>query len=139
MLVVRPVDLAGAIDVMGSPPLLQKWSQDGTLFAFVAEKSEVARGFAIAESHPRAVHVAAVDGDTEVCRLLLERMVEVAGERDVVVWCPLARTDLLKMLAGWGFVAGHEDDSQGPPHSLYCLSRNEDVEEDLTWKPRNTP
>ena len=57
------------------------------LVAFVAEEAGgLLAGFAFAESTPRWVHVLALEGEAEARRLLLERLLKAAGEREVLAF-----------------------------------------------------
>lgn len=134
MLVIDKVNPADALALLGeSPPfakaLWNKWLRDKTLLAFIAEQDDMPVGLAIAESHPHVLHVITLEGDSFPCRLLLDRLVRRAGERDVSVWCPADRIDIQAMLDGLGFARQYGDDWQGRPSFLYHWARNEDVEE----------
>jgi hypothetical protein len=94
------------------------------LLAFVAKEEERAVGLALAESHPGRVHVFVLEGTTDACRLLLERLVRLAGERDVSVWCPAARLDVRELLEQRGFARLAQGDFVGRPSYLYFCRRS---------------
>jgi hypothetical protein len=130
VLVIRHVPLTDALPLLESPvdrvemSLWEKWSREGILLAFIAEQDEEAVGFAIAESHPHVVHGVKLAGTEAACRLLLERLVKLAGERDASVWCPLEEIGLRGMLEGWGFAPLYDDDFRGRPSCFYYQERN---------------
>jgi hypothetical protein len=68
-----------------------------------------------------------LEGTAPACRLLLRRLVLVAGERDISGWFPAGRPDVLRMAEEVGFRRQFRDDSHGRPAYLYYWSRNEDV------------
>src|SRR5262245_21652040 len=74
-----------------TPSQWRSFCLEGGLLAFAAEDEGQFVGLALAESHPRVVKVLAVAGREDACRLLLERLVRLAGERDMSAWCPAAR------------------------------------------------
>jgi hypothetical protein len=91
----------GPLFLGGLPP---PSSAGGGLLVLAAEDEagELA-GLAVAASKSRLVRVLVLDGDPEVCRLLLGRLVRQAGERDVAGWFPVRRTDLFGVLEDRGF------------------------------------
>ena len=125
MLTVRPLHPTAALARLGAPApeeeLWDRWCRDGTLLAFLAEEAGMAVGLALAESQPRRVHVFIVEGTTDACHLLLGRLVRLAGERDVSVWCPAARIDVRELLEQNGFACQARGDFQGRPSYLYHL------------------
>jgi hypothetical protein len=135
MLVIRRVDPAEALPLFWDIPPWSRItpSQWGAfckrraLVAFAAEQDGDLAGFAVAESRPGVVHILNLEGGTDACRLLLSRLVMLAGERDMSGWCPAARSDVVEMLEGSGFDREGEDDFQGRPSHLYRWRRNQDV------------
>jgi hypothetical protein len=97
-------------------------------FTFVAERDGDQVGFAVAESHPNVLNVINLEGDARVCRRLLERLVMVAGERNMSGWFPIARKDVRLMLEKLGFTRRDKSKFQGVPSYLYHWDRNEDLE-----------
>lgn len=106
--------------------LWEAWLREGTLLGVVVEQDRVAVGFAVAESHPQVLHVVRLEGDTETCLLLVERLVRLSGERDVSVWCPVARPDVQQILEGMGFARLVRDAFLGRPSNLYRWKREDD-------------
>jgi hypothetical protein len=96
--------------------------------AFVAEEDGVSVGFAIAESHPKLVHVLYLEGTTAACRLLLDRLVRLAGERKMAGRFRAELPDLLAMLEVAGFKRLFEDEFNGKP-TFFCERRTGDEEE----------
>ena len=135
MLVIRSVDPAEALAMFWDiPPSarigLSRWRsycERLGLVALAAEEDGELVGFALAESNARVVHFLNLEGGTDACRLLLTRLVMLAGERDLSGWCPAARPDVAEMLEGRGFEPEGEDDILGRPSYLYRWRRNEDV------------
>ena len=135
MLVLHPVDLADAIALFCEDPPLSAMTptqcaafcKERGLLGFAAEEDGELAGFAVAESHPRRLEVLNLEGTAPACRLLLHRLVLLAGERDVSGWFPAGRPDVLRMVEEVGFRRQFRDDSQGRPAYLYYWSRNEDV------------
>ena len=134
MLVIRSVDPSYAVglfteplscDAM-TPAECREFCRERGLIALaadVADEDDLA-GFAVAESDPKAVHFLMLEGDTETCRSLLDRLVRLAGERDVSGWCPIDREDVQRLLEGRGFVRKYRDRFFGCPCYLYHWNRN---------------
>jgi hypothetical protein len=97
------------------------------LLALAAERGAARLGYAVAESHPQAVHFLDLDGDTETCRALLSRLVRVAGERNMSGWVPRERADVRRLLRRLGFVRLGKGRFRGRPSYLYFWDRNEDL------------
>ena len=76
----------------------------GKYLVFAAQRDEDPVGFAVAESHPCGLVALALEGGGGATRLLLERVIRAAGERDVGVFCPAGQTGLRDLLLGRGFV-----------------------------------
>ena len=135
MLVIRRVDPAEALamfwDIPPSarirPSRWRSFCKRLGVVALAAEQDGEVVGFAVAESNPRVVHFLNLEGGADACSLLLNRLVMLAGERDVSGWCPAARPDVREMLEGRGFEPEGEDDILGRPSYLYRWRRNEDV------------
>jgi hypothetical protein len=135
MLVIRSVDPAEALplfwDIPPSarirPSRWRSFCQRLGVVALAAEEDGELAGFAVAESNARVVHFLNLEGGTDACRLLLTRLVMLAGERDMSGWCPAARPDVREMLEDRGFDREAQDDIQGRPSHLYRWRRNEDV------------
>jgi hypothetical protein len=96
---------------------------DGSILAFLAEQDETVVGLTFAESHPKVLHVLNLEGETDVCRLLLDRLVRAAGERNLSGVFPITRPDILELVEEWGFTRGTED---GRPSVFSCWDRNEE-------------
>jgi hypothetical protein len=109
-----------------SPRLWEALCKERGLVAFAAREDEEVAGFAVAESHSNLVHVLNLEGDARACRLLLDRLVRLAGERAVGGWFPVARTDLREMLEGLGFTRICQDEFRGRPSYLYRRGRRLD-------------
>ena len=129
MLVIRRVDPAQALPAFwGLPP--RPWHAYCTrrgLLTFTAEQDGDLTGYAVAESHPRAVYVLDLVGDIQICRLLLDRLVRAAGERDVAGWFTMDRPDLGRVLVRLGFARVAREDFHGRPSHYYHWHRNRDV------------
>ncbi|MFO0845813.1 MAG: hypothetical protein U0797_26095 [Gemmataceae bacterium] len=108
-----------------TPAEWEAYCDERGLLAFAAEEDGELVGLALAESGPQAVHVLAADGRPDACRLLVERLVRLAGERDVTAWCPEDKGDLRETLRGLGFVDLHRGDFLGRPSHYYRLGRND--------------
>jgi hypothetical protein len=95
------------------------------LLAWVAERDGRPAGLALAVSDPRLLHVHALEGDAEACRLLLRQAIKAAGERDVSGRFRAGRTDLHRLLRLLGFarVAGGGR-AAGPSHLFFYWARN---------------
>ena len=131
MLSIHPVDLSDALELFcESPPLegmtptqCAAFCRRRCLVAFAAERDDNLVGFAVAESDPNGVAVLNLEGDIDACRLLLGRLVRLAGERDVTSWCPADRPDVVELLEARGFSRECRDDFLARPSFLYCLYR----------------
>jgi hypothetical protein len=134
MLTIRTSDPAHAVALLGTSPPAEgieqefwdPWSRVGTLRAFVAEEAGRGVGLALADFHPRLVQVFTLEGTTDACGLLLERLVRAAGERDVSVWCPAARIDVRELLEQKGFARQVQGDFLGRPSYLFSRGRNQE-------------
>jgi hypothetical protein len=102
----------------------QAYCDRRALMAFVAERDGVLAGLAVAQSRPRAVHILNLEGGDEACRLLLARLIRLAGERHVRAWCPAARAGLRALFEESGFEREGEDTFRGRPALIY-RRRNE--------------
>src|ERR1700732_3300481 len=91
MLVIRQVDPARALPAFWStspscgvkPSHWAAFCEHRGYVAFAAEREGNRVGFAVAESRPNVLHVLDLEGDAKVCGRLLERLVMLAGERDM--------------------------------------------------------
>jgi hypothetical protein len=98
------------------------WENHG-LVAFAAEARQSLRAFALAESHPQTVHVAHLGGRPDACWLLLERLVRLAGERDMSAVVPMAHPELQVLLEELGFLRVFEEDRGGGRNYVYRWNR----------------
>src|SRR5262249_13511520 len=108
-------------------PLPGQWKRTCSrmgLLAFAAEEDGTLLGFTLAETGPKSVHFLDLEGDAGTCRLLLDRLVRAAGERDVSGWVPAARHDLRGLVVRLGFAVQAADDFRGRPCRLYYWDRN---------------
>jgi hypothetical protein len=105
----------------------QAYCRSKGLLVFVAERDEDLVGYAAAESCPRRVHVLRLEGDTATCRLLLDRLVRAAGERDLSGWVPADRPDLRRLFRRRGFVRDGTGYHEGRPAYFYFWDRNQGV------------
>jgi len=127
MFIIKPVDpvefyplFRGVEPAADLPP--DQWAaacKERGFLAFLAIRDEAFAGYAVAESNPKVLEILDLDGDTYTCRFLLERLVRLAGERNVSSRCPVTRTDVQKMLHWLGFAWRGVDDGQGWPCHLY--------------------
>jgi len=135
MLTIHTVDTLEAIALFSdspppddlSPAECEAYCRERGLVALVAEEGAMLAGFAVAESNAQAVHFIALEGGTDACRVLLHRLVRLAGERDVCGWCPAYRRDIQGMLRRLGFTRRQAGSCAGKPAHFYHWSRNEDV------------
>jgi hypothetical protein len=96
--------------------------------ALVAELDGSLAGFALAESSPQVLRVHTLEGPADACRLLLDRLVRAAGERDVSCWYRVSCTAQHRLLEGRGFARLTEGGRGGKPSHLYFYwARNQDV------------
>jgi hypothetical protein len=135
VVVIRRVDPAQSLPIFWELPACggmtpTRWNaycKNRGLVTLAAEQETTLVGYAVAQSRPNLVHVLSLVGDTDTCRLLLDRLVRTAGERDMSVWCPIGQVDVRQLLRRLGFVRGAKGHFQGRPSYLYCWDRNEDV------------
>src|SRR5271165_3702166 len=112
MLIICTVDVAEAIAIFCentrfacmTPAQCKAYCQERGFLALVAEEDEMYAGLAIAESTPKALHVLKLEGCADACRFLLERLVRMAGERDVSVRCLVNQADMREMFQEKGFL-----------------------------------
>jgi hypothetical protein len=91
----------------------------GLFLVFAAERDGTTVAFAVAGSGPRVLLVLALVGDRRADRMLLDRAVRVAGEREVAVYCPDDDPALVALLRRRGFARVSRSDP-----FLYCLARD---------------
>jgi hypothetical protein len=97
------------------------------IVALVAEVEEDLIGWAVAGSCPHRLHIRGLEGGTAVCRLLLDRLVRAAGERDLSGWAARDRADVRRMFRRLGFAKGGIGARDGVPSVFYFWNRNADV------------
>jgi hypothetical protein len=112
-----------------TPSEVRSFCEDAGLLAFAVEDDGRLAGLALARSGPKALLVLAVEGHEEAVRLLLERLVRLAGERDVCAWCAGSRDDLREMLEARGFEPWGRGSFGGRQFYLYRWRQNEDLAE----------
>jgi hypothetical protein len=135
MLTIRSVDPARAVPVfLGIPDdgslTPAEWDalcKERGLLALAAERDGELVGFAIAESHPQGVPIFNLEGDSHTCRLLLDRLTRLAGERNVSAWVPIDRPDVRRMVERRGFVRLAKGGPEGRPSDFDHWNRNADV------------
>ena len=136
MLVIRKVDPSFAVGLCTesltaedmTPGQCEAFCQEKGLVALAAERDDDLAGFAVAESSPKAVHFLMLEGDSATCRILLDRLVRLAGERDVSGWCPVGCGNIRKLLEERGFTRTQRSRFLGCPCFLYHWHRNADVD-----------
>jgi hypothetical protein len=129
MLTIRPIDPT-QVEPEEAGLTRAEWlafCRERGLVAFAAERGEELVGLAVAETDAKVVHVAILEGDTNTCHALLDRLVMLAGERDMSGWVPVDRLDVQRLAEQLGFVRVATGDFEGVPSSLYYWSRNADL------------
>ena len=130
-LVVRRVDrgeahrLLSGVARFGALTAVQwdaRWENHG-LVAFAAEEGGSLWAFALAESHPQIVHLTHLAGRLDACRLLLDRLELLAGERDLSGVVPVHLTEVQALLEERGFVRIWQEDVRGWPVYVYHWDR----------------
>jgi len=112
MFVICTVDVAEAIALFYenttfarmTPAQCKAFCQERGFLALVAEEDDMYAGLAIAESTPKALHVLKLEGCDDACRLLLERLMRIAGERDVSGRCQADQAGMREMFQAKGFL-----------------------------------
>jgi hypothetical protein len=133
---IQPLSLADALFVFSqagpahglAPPDWEGFCRARGLLAFAVTDGDLLAGLAVAESTPRLLHIPYLDGSRTACRLLLKRLVLLAGERDVSLSCRAERVDLRQLLEQRGFGLLCEENLKGTALCLYGLDRNPDDE-----------
>ena len=121
---------SGLAEFINLPPMAWDFlCQTRGLVALAAEQDEELMGFAVAESIPQVLHILTLKGDPNCCRLLLQRLVMLAGECDVSGWFPLDQAEVRKVLKRLGFVPYT---FQSEHSCYYRLNRNQDVDSCLS-------
>jgi hypothetical protein len=128
MLTVRMMAPADALTLLGASPPAEgiekafwdRCAENGSLTAFVALREDEMVGLALAESHPPLVNVLNLEGGTDACRVLVNRLLEFAEDRSIGVWCNPRRADVHGMLEGAGFARHGGDKFQW----VYLLERH---------------
>jgi L-amino acid N-acyltransferase YncA len=135
MLSIRTVDPSAAVILNGDLPLTdylspggwEAYCKDQGVFVLVAEEEGDLVGWAVAESSPRCLYILRIEGDTDACRLLLGKLVRVAGERDLGGWVAHDRPAVRRLFQRLGFVRGGNGFRDGIPSVFYYWDRNADV------------
>jgi hypothetical protein len=109
----------GLVDM--TRPWRLAYCEERGVLGFAVEQDGEFVGFALAESGPQAVHVVAVEGGRETCRLLVERLVRLAGERAVTAACPEGKDEFREALEGRGFSMLHAEGSHAQVVLFYRL------------------
>ena len=137
MATVHSLKLADAIalfqGVVSSGEVPADWEKErerGGFFGLGVFDQEELTGFALAESHPSLVHALCVDGTPDACRLLINKLSMMAGERNLNVWVPLARGDVIDYVKSRGFQRLCEESMRGAPSRLYRLQKGPEERED---------
>jgi len=125
VLTLHPLEPAAAVSILDdhfgnlSEAESEAFCKETGLFGFVVEDDELPVGFAVARSHPQTVVVSNLEGDNKACKFLLRRLMSLAGERDVSVWCPAASCGLGRLLGKMGVVLMYQTRFQHRPAQLY--------------------
>jgi L-amino acid N-acyltransferase YncA len=135
MLSIRTVDPSAVVILIGDLPLTdytspgewETYCKDRGVFVLVAEEEGNLVGWAVAESSPRCLYILRIEGDTATCRLLLGRLVRVAGERDLGGWVAHDRPAVRRLFQRLGFVKGGRFIRDGVPSVFYYWDRNADL------------
>jgi hypothetical protein len=98
--------------------------ENHNLIAFAAGEGDSPRALVLAEDHAQLVHMAHLEGRADACRLLLDRLVLLAGERDMSALVPVARTEVHALLEESGFVRVGEEDRGGGRCYVYLWNRS---------------
>jgi hypothetical protein len=123
MFTVRTIHDTDTIALLcGSPPLTEA-DHEG-VFALAAEERGELVGFAVARSCPKAICFFGLEGDPRTCRFLLQRLVRLAGERDVCGWCSARRADLRRLLEQMSFARQECEPLSDRPMNFYYLDQN---------------
>lgn len=132
MLHIQNLDPAEAVTVISgevrgglSRKRWKRFCKKGGLVAFTANEKDIPVGFCLVSSEPPMVQIIALEGDPKACQLLFERVVRLAGERNVSVWFPTCRKDLGSLAEAFGFVWQRKVICEGVPCHCYLLDRNE--------------
>jgi hypothetical protein len=134
MLVIHLVDPARTLPVLWGVPKLGNtisWNllcKKRGLLALAAEEDDELIGLAVAESHPRHLLILDLAGEVNICGQFLDRLVRLAGERNVAAYVPRDRIALQRLLAHRGFVRPEGDNRPERESYFFYLDRNEDVE-----------
>jgi hypothetical protein len=121
MLTILPVSLNDLLSVLSCLAKRRDWAsfcRARGLLAFAVTEADSLEGLAIAESKPRLLHVPYLEGGDDACRLLLQRLIRLAGERAMSVSCRADRTGRRQLLEGCGFEVLFER-AQREGHCLY--------------------
>jgi hypothetical protein len=124
VLVVHQLEASLAYAVLTNTPPFPGDPERRGLVAFAAEEQGELAAIALAESEPQALHVVAVEGRPDACLLLLERLVRLAGERDVTAWSRDDKPDYQEMLEGLGFSVMDSVKADGRHAFFHRLCRN---------------
>jgi hypothetical protein len=135
MLIIHPMSPADAASVFRgltqndhmTTAEWQSYCRGKGLLVLVAEQDDELVGYAVAQSCPQRVHIRDLVGDTRTGRLLLDRLVMAAGERDLSGWVPADRPDLRRLFRRRGLVRDGTGYHEGRPAYFYFWDRNQGV------------
>jgi hypothetical protein len=127
MLTLHSLDMAEAVKLVPeefpacgfTPERWFKFCKRRGFRVYYAADGLAPNAFAFVESRPRLVHVQVWDGTTAGCRLLLDHLLKMAGERSLCIWCHATKEDLLTLLLAAGFRPLYEDELSGQPFILF--------------------
>lgn len=108
-----------------SPEKWEEFCRERGFLAFAAEDDGELAGLAVAESHPSALRVVHLEGTADACTLLLDRLVRLAGERDVAAGCREDREDLRGLLEARGFTRAYAGEARNGSYVIYRLAKTD--------------
>jgi hypothetical protein len=110
-----------------TPQQWQEYCLRRGVVVFVVESDGEVVGLAVVESCRHRLQIRRLEGDADTCRLLLRRLVLLAGERDLTGWVAADRPGLRRLFCQRGFIFQGKGEVGGRPAFFYFWDRSSEL------------